>query len=79
VGFANQMHGVEWGGPAMVLGFAIIVFMMFGWLGQVVNESVSGILACIYCCLHHPTKALKVALHRITHQKRQQKTSLQKR
>jgi hypothetical protein len=27
----------------MALGFAIIVFMMFGWLGQVVNESVSGI------------------------------------
>ncbi|CAC9643065.1 cytochrome c oxidase subunit 3 [bacterium endosymbiont of Bathymodiolus sp. 5 South] len=43
VGFANQMHGVEWGGSVMALGFAITVFMMFGWLGQVVNESVSGI------------------------------------
>ncbi|AYQ55840.1 Cytochrome c oxidase polypeptide III [Bathymodiolus thermophilus thioautotrophic gill symbiont] len=43
VGFANQMHGVEWGGSAMALGFAIVVFMMFGWLGQVVNESTSGV------------------------------------
>jgi hypothetical protein len=30
VGFANQMHGVEWGGSVMVLGFSITVFMMFG-------------------------------------------------
>ncbi|WP_428086808.1 cytochrome c oxidase subunit 3 [Candidatus Thioglobus sp.] len=43
VGFANQMHGVGWGSLAMVLGFAILVFMLFGWLGQVVNESVSGL------------------------------------
>ncbi len=43
VGFANQMHGVEWGGSVMALGFAITVFMMFGWLGQVVNESTNGI------------------------------------
>lgn len=43
VGFANQMHGVEWGGSVMGLGVAITIFMMFGWLGQVVNESVGGI------------------------------------
>ncbi|HIM95679.1 MAG TPA: cytochrome c oxidase subunit 3 [Gammaproteobacteria bacterium] len=43
VGFANQMHGAEWGGSVMALGFAIMVFMMFGWFGQVVNESTSGI------------------------------------
>ena len=42
IGFANQMHGVSWGSSAMVLGFAITVFMLFGWLGQVVNESVNG-------------------------------------
>ena len=42
VGFANQMHGVEWGGSVMGLGLAITVFMMFGWLGQVVHESVNG-------------------------------------
>ena len=43
VGFANQMHGVEWGGSVMGLGLAIIIFMMFGWLGTVVNESVNGL------------------------------------
>jgi len=42
VGFANQMHDVSWGWPVMVLGFAIIAFMMFGWLGTVVAESVGG-------------------------------------
>ncbi len=42
VGLANQMHGVEWGMSVMFLGLAIVIFMMFGWLGQVVNESVGG-------------------------------------
>lgn len=42
VGLANQMHGVEWGSSVMVLGLGITIFMMFGWLGQVVNESVNG-------------------------------------
>jgi cytochrome c oxidase subunit 3 len=42
VGFANQMHGASWGGSVMAAGFAIVVFMMFGWFGQVVNESVNG-------------------------------------
>ncbi|NYT52642.1 MAG: cytochrome c oxidase subunit 3 [Candidatus Vesicomyosocius endoextente] len=42
VGFANQMHGASWGASIMALGFSILVFMMFGWFGQVVNESTSG-------------------------------------
>ncbi len=42
VGFANQMHSVEWGDSLMGLGLAITIFMMFGWLGQVVKESTSG-------------------------------------
>ena len=42
IGFANQMHDVSWGWPVMVLGFAIIAFMMFGWLCTVVAESVGG-------------------------------------
>jgi cytochrome c oxidase subunit III len=41
-GFANQMHDVSWGSSVMTLGFLITVFMLFGWLGQVVSESVSG-------------------------------------
>ena len=36
------MHDVSWGWPVMVLGFAIVAFMMFGWLGTVVAESVGG-------------------------------------
>ena len=43
IGLANQMHGVEWGMSVMLLGLAITIFMMFGWLGQVVNESVGGL------------------------------------
>ncbi|MBE8159100.1 MAG: cytochrome c oxidase subunit 3, partial [Betaproteobacteria bacterium] len=43
VGFANQMHGASWGGSAMALGFAVLVFMLFGWFGQVVKESSSGV------------------------------------
>ncbi len=42
VGFASLMHDVSWGGPVMGLGGAIVFFMLFGWLGTVVNESVSG-------------------------------------
>ncbi len=43
VGFANQMHDVSWGWTVMVLGFAIIAFMLFGWIGTVVSESVGGL------------------------------------
>lgn len=42
VGLANQMHGVGWGLSVMLLGLAIIIFMLFGWFGKVVNESVNG-------------------------------------
>ena len=41
VGFANQMHGNSWGGSVMALGLAIIIFMVFGWMGQVASESVN--------------------------------------
>ena len=42
VGLANLMHDVSWGAPVMGLGFTILTFMLFGWLGTVVNESISG-------------------------------------
>ena len=42
VGFANLMHDVSWGAPVMGLGLTVLVFMLFGWLGTVVNESISG-------------------------------------
>ena len=41
VGMANMFHGVSWGGSVSALGLGIVLFMMFGWLGQVVNESVN--------------------------------------
>jgi len=42
VGLANLMHDVSWGAPVMGLGLTILIFMLFGWLGTVVNESISG-------------------------------------
>ncbi|HHL19168.1 MAG TPA: cytochrome c oxidase subunit 3 [Thiothrix sp.] len=41
-GFASSLHGSGMGTGMMVLGFAIIIFMVFGWMGQVVNESEAG-------------------------------------
>jgi len=32
----------SWGGPVFYLGLAMIAFMMFGWFGTVIRESVSG-------------------------------------
>lgn len=43
IGFANQLHGAAWGNSLMILGLAIVIFMMFGWFGRVVDESVSGV------------------------------------
>jgi len=42
-GFASSLHGNIVGTSAMILGFGIIIFMVFGWIGQVINESESGI------------------------------------
>ena len=41
-GFASSLHGNVVGTSAMILGFGIILFMVFGWIGQVVHESESG-------------------------------------
>jgi cytochrome c oxidase subunit 3 len=39
-GFANYLNGasITW----MLVGVAILIFMMFGWFGTVIHESVSG-------------------------------------
>lgn len=42
IGFANQMHGASWGFSVMLLGLAIVIFMLFGWFGRVINESING-------------------------------------
>ena len=39
-GFANFLHGGTWVIP--VAGLAIIIFMLFGWFGTVISESLSG-------------------------------------
>lgn len=41
-GFAGSLHGNMAGTVAMILGFGIIIFMVFGWIGQVVHESETG-------------------------------------
>jgi cytochrome c oxidase subunit 3 len=41
-GFAGSLHGSSLATGLMVLGLATILFMVFGWMGQVVHESESG-------------------------------------
>lgn len=41
-GFASSLHGSHIGTGMMVLGLVITIFMVFGWMGQVVQESEAG-------------------------------------
>ncbi len=41
-GFAGSLHGSTVGTIGMILGFGLIIFMVFGWIGQVVHESETG-------------------------------------
>ena len=40
IGFANYLHGSSF--VMTGIGLAIVIFMIYGWFGQVVNESLSG-------------------------------------
>ena len=40
VGLARYLHGAEL--TMMFLGIATVIFMMFGWFGQVIDESING-------------------------------------
>lgn len=42
VGAANMMNGSDTGLYMLYAGVAIIIFMMFGWFGQVIRESEKG-------------------------------------
>ena len=42
VGVANLLNGSSIGPVMMAAGFVIVLFMMFGWFGQVIRESESG-------------------------------------
>jgi len=41
VGFARFLHGSEM--TVMFVGIAILIFMLYGWFGQVINESIAGL------------------------------------
>jgi len=41
VGFANYLHD-NWSLTPVFVGLAMVIFMMYGWFGQVVKESLSG-------------------------------------
>ncbi|MEM7563318.1 MAG: cytochrome c oxidase subunit 3 [Pseudomonadota bacterium] len=41
-GFASYLHGT-WSLTPTFVGLAILIFMMFGWFGQVIDESMSGL------------------------------------
>lgn len=41
-GFASHLNGNLLGPTLMVVGFILLVIMLFGWFGQVVNESEAG-------------------------------------
>ncbi|MEO1888300.1 MAG: cytochrome c oxidase subunit 3 [Cycloclasticus sp.] len=41
-GFANQLNGSTSATNVMIVGFLVLVYMMFGWFGEVIDESESG-------------------------------------
>ena len=41
-GFAAYLSGLSGGPISMIIGFAIVVFMLFGWFGTVIGESETG-------------------------------------
>ncbi|HSX59245.1 MAG TPA: cytochrome c oxidase subunit 3 [Tahibacter sp.] len=42
IGAANWLNEVSWGKPAFYVGVAILLFMMWGWFGDVIRESLKG-------------------------------------
>jgi cytochrome c oxidase subunit 3 len=42
VGFSNYLNGNSIGTWFMLAGFAIVIYMMFRWFGEVIDESLSG-------------------------------------
>jgi len=41
-GFAAQLNNMPSSSIVMTIGFLVLVYMMFGWFGEVINESESG-------------------------------------
>jgi len=42
VGAASMLNGAGWGQWALLLGVAIVLYMVFGWFGEVIAESEKG-------------------------------------
>jgi cytochrome c oxidase subunit 3 len=42
IGFANFLHGA-WSMTPIFVGLAIIIFMIYGWFGTVIDESIRGL------------------------------------
>ena len=42
IGFSNFLNGATWGMWLMIIGALILLVMLFGWFGAVIQESVSG-------------------------------------
>jgi cytochrome c oxidase subunit 3 len=42
IGVANWFNGHLWGKPVFFAGLAVMLFMLFGWFGSVIRESVAG-------------------------------------
>ncbi len=41
-GLAHWLDGIDFGEPLFFVGLAILIFMLFGWFGTVIRESLSG-------------------------------------
>ena len=41
-GFVMQMNKISMGGTILLIGTGVLLFMMFGWFGQVIRESETG-------------------------------------
>lgn len=42
-GFAGQLNGSSFADSVMFVGFLVLVFMLCGWFGEVINESEAGL------------------------------------
>jgi cytochrome c oxidase subunit 3 len=43
VGVSSWLNGADFGFYVMLAGFAVIIFMVTGWFGEVIGESQSGL------------------------------------
>lgn len=44
-GLAHWLHGNRFGTALFAIGFMVIIYMVFGWLGEVIRENEAGLLS----------------------------------